>query len=900
MGAVVFVGKILIAQLLAKHIANRFGSDPAVDTDSLKRPSFSEGTPIPYVLGTGIRVPGQIIWQSEIREVTDSGKKSGKSGGSSTSYFVDVAIAFAGNECEGAEPLRAISAAGDKVLDLDIDTDVTSDLITQTARTTKISIGASAMCSDLDDEERIEYLHYDSSGEVTDFFRNIRSGFDVVISSAGAPATNVGTFRVLSVELDANGVPGASKMTILRYKHLYGVPFFEQGSPLQPEGCDEIGSGTPGTDDVAGDEISFSQDLPEFNLSTIGAITQYNGSATQDPDPTIELVEGIGNYGAHRGLCYVVLTGFNMTKWGRTLPLFTGVVREGATRTVEEALIKLVSRCGNLTASDVDAAGLDDVVRGFAVVGNNSPADVLRKFMTVHQLGAREVPSIGIEGSFDVKIQFYKLAEPREIEIPDDVLGISPVGEEAKNEGVVLRGVDDSVLINSMTAKFQDSQKEYQDGSRTYNADVSDGRGTAEFSVSHAMTAAEGESLARTEFWNQYLNASEKASLDLPSSYPDVASGDVLIVNDPSGRERRIKLDEVDLGANGIVRTSGYLATKQVYGTSSFAAPSEGTGTGGVTLPPNLLNRAVELPVLIGESGTFVAAHWGVALSSPNASFPGAQGYTSVDNGASWVQTQAFLGTAITGITDSALGDNDILTQYWDNINSVTVTLDSTSATLASSTDQLVLVGQDNWALIGGELIGFVNVTPLGGRTYLLSRLLRGRRNTERFVGLHSSGEQFLLTTGGNFLVSDIGLSSINSTVKFRAVSAGSTVEDSADSEVTLNIEGMGIQPFGPTFLPVQRTAAGDITFFMRFRSRLGFRVLGGIVAPILVAEEAYRITVLDGSAAVRNLDFVGTTVTYTAAQQVDDFGATQSSLSVIGYQFAGTVGLGRYTTETV
>lgn len=872
--------------------------------DDTRQPSFDEGSPVPFVLGAGIRVPGQVIWQSEIREVgSDSGKKGGKGGSSSsTQYFVDLAVGF--NRplpLSGAEPIRALFAGGDKIFDKNVDTNISSAVVEQVARNTTRTILATPSCTNLPDEEFIDYIH-DGAADGTNFFSTIRSGFDVTVSGATEAANN-GTFRVVAVELDVDGVPGKSKLTVSKGTNSY---FTVAGSPLTNSTCTLNGSAiTPGVSDSAGDTLTFIQDLPEFNQASITSLVQYNGANTQDPDPTIEAVEGVDNYPAHRFTTYIVLTNFNLTKWGRTIPPMSAIIEESATRTVGEALGILVERCGLLTAADdVDTEGLDDIVTGFGVVNSSPPVEQIRQLMMIHQLGVREVPSVNPStGAFDVKLQFYKLNAATEVTVAAADIGVHPIDEQPETEGLVVSGFDESTLLNRLTVKFQDTTRDYQPGSRTYIGEGSDGNASETISVAYALSPQDAEDLARREYWRRYLDESEEGSADLPHSYREISEGDIIVTTDPAGNARRLRADNVQYGANGMIKVRGKIQYGDFLNDTDFAANGEGTTTGGVTLPPELINCAVELPVLLGGDGTIVGMQWAVALASPNASFPGATGFISVDGGSSWSAAQSFLGTAITGVTASELGNNGILTEYWDNINTIDVTLDNPNAQLESSTDSLVLAGQNNWLLIGQEIVGFVNAALVSGRTYRLSRLLRGRRNTERFVDFHSTGEKCLLLTGGNVVFTELGLTPINSTVIFRIVPTGSEVTDAAvvGTEVRIAIEGMGIQPFGPTFLPVIRNAAGDIKFKMRYRSRLGFRMLGGTIAPILVSAEAYRLTILDNlGEIVRNIYFTGDEYTYTAADQTADFGGTQSSLDVIAYQLAGTVGLGRYTEATV
>lgn len=52
------------------------------------------------------------------------------------------------------------------------------------------------------------------------------------------------------------------------------------------------------------------------------AFVFYHGEETQLPDPTIEATEGAGNVPAYRGVSYVVLTRFQLARWGNRMPQF--------------------------------------------------------------------------------------------------------------------------------------------------------------------------------------------------------------------------------------------------------------------------------------------------------------------------------------------------------------------------------------------------------------------------------------------------------------------------------------------------------------------------------------------------------------------------------------------------
>lgn len=61
------------------------------------------------------------------------------------------------------------------------------------------------------------------------------------------------------------------------------------------------------------------------------SLTNYLGSETQTVDPTIEAVEGAGQWTAYRGTCYTVIANFNLEQWGNRIPSMTAEVLVGGT-----------------------------------------------------------------------------------------------------------------------------------------------------------------------------------------------------------------------------------------------------------------------------------------------------------------------------------------------------------------------------------------------------------------------------------------------------------------------------------------------------------------------------------------------------------------------------------------
>jgi hypothetical protein len=69
---------------------------------------------------------------------------------------------------------------------------------------------------------------------------------------------------------------------------------------------------------------------------------------------------------------------------------------------------------------------------------------------------------------------------------------------------------------------------------------------------------------------------------------------------------------------------------------------------------------------------------------------------------------------------------------------------------------------------------------------------------------------------------------------------------------------------------------------------------------PLGEESEAYEVDILDGADIVRTLSVTAPTATYTLAQQTEDFGGQQWSVSAVIYQMSTIFGRGAPRAATL
>jgi hypothetical protein len=190
-------------------------------------------------------------------------------------------------------------------------------------------------------------------------------------------------------------------------------------------------------------------------------------------------------------------------------------------------------------------------------------------------------------------------------------------------------------------------------------------------------------------------------------------------------------------------------------------------------------------------------------------------------------------------------------------------------------------------------VIQFAEASLVAPGVYDLSTLLRGQAGTEgamrdpvpagaRFVMLDASLRQVDMNSG------DIGLP-----FNWRFGPAPYDIGNSSySSRLAFAFTGLGLRPLAPVHVRGE-FSSGDLTIRWVRRTRIGGDGWEQTEAPLGEESEAYEVDVMDGSTVIRTLAAAAPTATYTAAQQIADFGAPQPNYTLRVCQLSPTYGRG-------
>ena len=199
-------------------------------------------------------------------------------------------------------------------------------------------------------------------------------------------------------------------------------------------------------------------------------------------------------------------------------------------------------------------------------------------------------------------------------------------------------------------------------------------------------------------------------------------------------------------------------------------------------------------------------------------------------------------------------------------------------------------------------MLQFVNADLVAEKTYDLSTFLRGQLGTEDAMQSGAAVDSYFIFLDGAVEQFSLALDELDAERTYRIGPAGRNIADFAMKEVLFTATGRGLKPLSPVHLRARRdSASGDVTFTWVRRTRIGGDNWNARDVPLGEQSEHYLIDVLSGGTPVRSVETSTSAMTYSAADQMTDFGALQSSYTIRVAQIgSAATGIDREATLNV
>lgn len=545
-------------------------------------------------------------------------------------------------------------------------------------------------------------------------------------------------------------------------------------------------------------------------------------------------------------------------------------------------IFREISRRVHLDESAIDVSavsGADYQVQGFAITTRTTARSAFEPLMTAYALNV-------IESGGKVKI-VPRATAPLAASIPFGDLAAhdDADGAEVPNPLKITRAAPVEVPT-SIELNYSNPELEYRDAVGRSRFSVQDSSvDVRSISVPLVMAPARAEAVAEMLLAeaHQGLNSYE---LQVGISYLELDPGDVIDVESEDGWVRML-IDKIQFSPTGLLRISAhgfdYSIYQKLMGTPSTAevigAKVKTIATAGLML--------LDIPIL--SSADNAPGFYALAYCPTPGADIGSTSLFSSNDGSTYNLVKAFRTGATVARANSVLA-NCTQPELWDTVNTVIVT--PTAGALYSATDAAVLNGA-NLVLLGSEILQFATAELRPDGSYTLSRLLRGRKGTEAEMATHKGGETLVLLDA-NVKRVEMPAELSGVTHSYKLVGQDQSARVAAEA-VQFTNKDVGLECYSPVKLVGTRDeATGDLVLTWVRRTRVGGELRDKIDAQLGEQSEAYEIDVLTDTGIVkRTLQASSPTLTYTSAQQIADFGASQASVSVKIHQLSAAAGRG-------
>ncbi len=424
----------------------------------------------------------------------------------------------------------------------------------------------------------------------------------------------------------------------------------------------------------------------------------------------------------------------------------------------------------------------------------------------------------------------------------------------------ITRG-QETELADIVKLAFVDAADNYSQNSVDARKLTGYSRREALLEAAIAMPEALASSLARIKLHESWTGRTS-ASIVLPPSMAEIEPGDIIDV-ESSAAKYKLRIETVSDGTDRTVTARA--CNLQDYHNLPDEPVAVNMDRAVVFGPP--LYEILDLPLLAGNFNP--VAQWIAATADP---WPGSLVLLE-SSGSGFTAIAEINSPAIIGETRQDFPAGPLY--RFDKANQLHIYLPRGALHSISKAE---LLNGGNIAAIGDnqsgwEIIQFQDVLQLSAHEFILTGMLRGQAGSNsEMPALRPSGARFILLDAAVIQIpattGDIGRERL-----LRLGPSGLDHGDSTFVDMKVTSKGLGYRPYSPVHLSaVRMNDAIDLRW--QRRTRIDGDGWQQVQVPLGEEIENYQIDILSGQAVVRSMNSTATSVEYTNAQRLEDFGS--------------------------
>ncbi len=546
------------------------------------------------------------------------------------------------------------------------------------------------------------------------------------------------------------------------------------------------------------------------------------------------------------------------------------------------ALVRHLCLRAGLPKERIDVSGLWGAVEGHVITALESPRTSIS--MLARHFGFDAVESEGV-------IRFRMRGTAPVATLSEDDLVAAPDGEAFE----ILRG-QETELPQALKWRLARADGDYDAALVEARRITVDSARIGSESFPVAVAPEEAERRCRRALMEAWTGR-DGVSFRLPPSRLALQPGDVVAFT-AGGHTRELRITSTaDAGARGIEAVA---VDREAWDLPPGPAQKSAVATPAVFGAPRV--AILDLPQLRED----IPAHrpWVVADAAP---WPGEMAvYRSLTRDG-WTLSRTITRRARMGTLAADLPAGP--TSRFDLGNELI--LDLAWGSLASVSDLELFAGANAFAVESAagvwEILQAGTAELQAPGRYRFTRLLRGQRGTEWAMDNPAPAGARVVVLDQALVPLEISEAEIGTAFNWRVGPSVRPVYDASYAALAFTPAGVGLRSFAPVHVeqPWRRgRVPGDYTIRWVRRSRaLSADSWESLEVPLLEEVEAWEVEILDGATVRRVLSSTTTSVLYSEADQVADWGAPLgpgNSLSIRIFQISQAVGRGTPAAVTL
>ncbi|ODT53455.1 MAG: hypothetical protein ABS59_07145 [Methylobacterium sp. SCN 67-24] len=538
----------------------------------------------------------------------------------------------------------------------------------------------------------------------------------------------------------------------------------------------------------------------------------------------------------------------------------------------------------------IEGATLDRLVRAIlAEYGLPVPDEIaidgfLDGYVLDRPLSARQaLEPLAQAFGFDVTMSSGRLcfrgrgaAVPRRLSSDDLVL-------DRDGQPFELRRAEESELLRELRLAHIDGDSDYRRVAARSRRLAGAARRESAIETAIVTRRSEGQRLAEQRLQETWAGR-ETLDLELSPRCIDLEPGDVVSL-EIAGHARLFRLVRISDGSTR--KASARAVEPAIY---RAAAPGA-VAARPMKLAPRVAGRpdvlVLDLPIARENPP---ALQYLAAFADP---WPGALAIWRAAEGMPFGLHGLVAAPSLMGETLTVLAPGPV----WRTDRQASVDIRLRGGALASVTQEAALAGANAFALLDGdgvvELLTAARVELIGPRRFRLSHLVRGLGGSEPATGrVLAAGSRLVVLDGAleplSFSHDDIGRA-----WRYRVGPANADLGGTAMREFVATVGSLALRPLAPVHPRARRLTEGVLVSWIR-RTRIDGDSWEAFEAPLGEESEAYRLTIHRAGAVIRIIDTDRSSLLYTSANEIADFGAVQPQLDIAVAQLSTAAGAGQ------